>query len=275
MSWERYRFALQCPNALILATLYGQPLPDLGLFKGLLPCLRDFRNAFNITDLLWVALEVPTTAELVSNVLSVSNPFLQSVPASLIDRILARTRARDVTRSAVLEVEPPQTKEQLVVELGWVLQPGRPEDRVETADGPAETTISPRFAKTNEPRGHLKHLRNPDQPTPISAQIDNIPRTEAEIHQLAAKLRMSQKAQGRTKVKAAPAPDDPGSEMRPMDVLGELGRAGYLEEEEARKILAKFAMTAPRPQHERRAKSAERNPPKKPGGQRYGNRGRD
>jgi hypothetical protein len=174
----------------------------------------------------------------------------------------------------IQDEESPKTKEQLMQELGWIVEPPQPAERLGPLDGPAETTISPRFVKTPEPRSHLKYLRNPEQPTAISAQIDGIPKTEADIHTLANELRIQQRMQGRTKTKLAAPAEGPQVDEWSGDILEQLTEINYLDDDDARRIKGKFAPSVSKPPQTRRTKSAERA--KRPAsGQRFMGRGRD
>ena len=104
----------------------------------------------------------------------------------------------------------PKTLEEIIEELGWVVTDMDSESAgSQSTDCLLEATIPPRFMSKTErvadsqsaSGGYLKHLRNPDQPTSVSRQIEGIPRTESRIYALANNVRMMQKINGKPKAK--------------------------------------------------------------------------
>ena len=115
-----------------------------------------------------------------------------------------------------------------------------------------ETTVSPRYAKSVHAKGQLasaesslRHLRDPDQPTPVSKQINGIHRTEAQIFTLANNVRILQKMNGKTKSKLTSNKEETLPDESPEEILRSLVNIGYIDESDV--IAIKSRLNAPKP----------------------------
>jgi hypothetical protein len=263
MNWDQYRRVLTSPNALIVASIYRQPLPNPQLFQRLMRLrTRELSNA----AVLWLALSVPQTPDELHAELTACAPQRQfsyrKRAAPLPDALLAGLIAalRDARPRGDPADPPPKTLQTIITQLGWLSRDDAEEGDQATADGALVTGISPRLmAKTGDAAaggGNLKHLMNPDQPTSVSKQIDGIPQTEQAIYLLANDVRMRQKLQGKAKAKLPAGKDDVPPDDDPETLLRNLVSVGYIDDHEARKIRDRNNMA--RPGGQRRSRSEDK-----------------
>jgi hypothetical protein len=249
MRWDRFRSVLQCPNALILSSLYRQPLPHAETYQRLMLAKQEHPDLLRDVHALWLSLAVPRTPAEVGRAITACAPppELPFAKPQFVDEKVAEF-VLSALRDAPDAIGPddvasaPQTIDDIVTELGWVPRDESTEARVQVApDCALVTGISPRLAvksdRAREPgAGNLRHLMNPDQPTIVSRQIEGIPNTEAQIYQLANELRMRQKLQGKVKVKPQPVKEDAILDDDPETVLHNLVSVGYIDEQQEKKI---------------------------------------
>jgi hypothetical protein len=231
-------------------------------------------------NVLWLSLAVPRTPVEVARAIAVCGPppeLPSAKPAPIAEKVgeVVLSALRDAPDATGPDDKPetPQTLDDLVVELGWLHRDETSGEDVPVApDCALVTGISPRLAlKTDRTRdavvGNLRHLMNPDQPTIVSRQIEGIPNTEAQIYQLANKLRMKQKLQGKTTVKPAPVEEDTVLDDDPETVLRNLVSVGYIDEQQTKKIRAETGTARPaEPQRRAHSEDKTSNPPRRPPG---------
>jgi ribonuclease D len=266
VDWSRYRSVLVGPNALILSSLYRQPVPNLGLFQKLMRIKVQHGHDLTDASILWLALAAPQTESDLEKQLSkcgrqqslnFRSPAIK-LSEQLQTVVLAATREVPSPTEPDADDDQPKTMDELVVELGWVCQ-DQGEVEPEGAEGSVATGISPRLMSPGRmsPGANLKHLMNPDQPTSVSRQIEGIPTTEPAIYALANDVRMRQKLQGKTKAKLPSGQDEVPPDDDTETLLHNLVAVGYIDDQEARKIKEKCS--AAKPAGQRRSRSAEKN----------------
>lgn len=265
MDWSNFRTIISSPNCAILAAAYGQPVPSANVIRviknarqnetpqGHLP-----QSIMSDASLTWVALTLPKTQKALEAALIESSPKHKALyaadppvlPKKLCDEIL---KEKSVNEQYEIKAQPQKTLDEIVTEIGWIPS----EEQFDAPKRPSEihlaleTTVSPRVAKsakgkTQPPAGaYLRHLRDPDQPTSVSKQIDGIPRTEAQIFALANNVRLLQKINGKTKTKLASTKEDALPDESPDDVLRSLVGMTYIDEADAAQIIQKI--NAPKP----------------------------
>ncbi|EAY21196.1 3'-5' exonuclease family protein [Trichomonas vaginalis G3] len=265
MDWTSYRTMIISPNGAILAAAYGQPIPSANVLRSIKNARQNETNngilpqaIMSDAALTWCALTLPTNQKALDAALIESSPKHKqmyapdphSIPKRLSDEII---KEKSVNENYEIKSPPSKTLDEIVAEIGWVPS----EENLESPKRPSEvhlaldTTVSPRVAKsakgkTQTPAGaYLRHLRDPDQPTSVSRQIDGIPRTEAQIFALANNVRLLQKINGKTKTKLAAAKEETLPDESPEDVLRALVGMNYIDEADANQIKAK--MNAPKP----------------------------
>jgi hypothetical protein len=276
--WGRFRAVLQSPNALILASLYGQPVPDTALFRHLAAAKRDHPELLTDANVLWLSLTVPKTVPDLERALRACVPppdFALAKPAmaaadALVDLVLPHLQDAPRPADADGAGERPQTLDDVIAELGWVERDPPPRSR--SPECALATGISPRLAAgagrgRESGTGNLRHLMNPNQPTIVSRQIDGIPSTEEQIYQLANEVRMRQKLQGKTKAKLGAVKDEGVPEDDPETVLRDLVAIAYIDEHEARRIRLDVAGgRAPGQQRRARSEDTASSPPRRQAG---------
>ena len=229
-------------------------------------------------SILWLSLTLPTTESGLSQALKESKPQLSTVfspkPIKPLEpnfkQYLLETIAKAVNILKIQDTkEAPKhekTLEEALVDLGWIPNTTKP---ASTPDEPSdfylETTLSPREETSSEPSSaYLKHLRDPDQPTSVSKQIEGIPTTESQIFNLANNVRIMQKIYGKTKAKFSAGKEEILSEETPDDVLNNLVSIGYIDNNERKKLRAKFTVPKAPRSNQRRSSEPSRSEPSKP-----------
>ena len=277
MRWDKYRFVLQSPNAKILASLYQQPLPNLALFHNLMTVRRDHPDEVSYAAVLWVAVDVPTNQGDLQQALIVCDPMRQEIfkkPDVRVSKSVQHLMLAATSRHPPSDRRKPVHKEQktfdqIIEELGWV-----PTDMDSESAGSVstdcllETTIPQRLVGNSEKLaenpsasgGYLKHLRNPDQPTSVSRQIEGIPRTEPRIYALANNVRMMQKINGKTKAKLPAGKDDQIPETPPEEVSRRLFHIGYIDADDMKRLSEKT--TVPKERTDQRRAQSEQSKPR-------------
>lgn len=287
MNWSKYHYYLTCPNSMICCSIYQQPLPNADLFKSLMALKPAHQDILTDPVILSISLDVPTKEDALKKSIETASPPRQlifykkphQISLQLQTAILNLTTKKSLPQNKTPVTKKPKTLDETIIELGWVQNNESSQSPKHTPTNlELETTVSPRFVKSanggpSAPPTCLRCLRDPDQPTSVSLQIDGIPRTEKKIYQLANNVRMIQKLQGKTKAKLPSGKDDLIAEDSPDDVLHNLVSIGYIDEEDSKKI--KNRISVPKPQRPsgggKRAKSIESNPPaqKRAGSQQY------
>ncbi|OHT04681.1 3'-5' exonuclease family protein [Tritrichomonas foetus] len=278
MDWSDYKYHITCPNSTLLSSIYQQPLPYTTLFKTIMSLKLTNREILSDPIILSISLDAPTTEDALKRSIEVANPprqimFAQKqkmIPLSLQHSIynasVKVSNSGNRSNPSNQLQQKPKTLEETIVELGWVQSmDNQHSPKRRPADFCLETTISPRFIKSasccqNSPGAALRYLRDPDQPTSVSLQIEGIPRTEARIYQLANNVRMIQKLQGKTKAKLPSGKDEPVAEETPSEVLHDLVSIGYIDDEEAKIIKDKMAVPKPQRTGQKRARSSDSKP---------------
>ena len=273
MRWDHYRFVLRCPNEMILASLYQQPIPNRQLFRNLMAVKRHNPDEISYAEVLWVALIAPANQDELEQALLVCDPCQHDVfkkphvcmsdpVQNLVLTVVAKSHYTPSDKKKLAHKEP-KTLEEIIEELGWVVTDMDSESAgSQSTDCLLEATIPPRFMSKTErvadsqsaSGGYLKHLRNPDQPTSVSRQIEGIPRTESRIYALANNVRMMQKINGKPKAKLPAGKDEQIPETPPAEVSRRLLHIGYIDAEDMKRFSEKPA--APKTEH-RRARSAQ------------------
>ena len=284
-NWSQYRHYIINPNSTLLCSIFQQPLPNSVLYKTLMSLKQNNPGIMTDRFILVLSLNIPTSEEKLRNCLEIANPphqlcfnrklfnispQLQSSILSITNKFLQSTHL-NVNQEPIKKTK---TLEETITELGWIPRnenngsnnnpPSTPQKAKHQIDFNLDTTVSPRLVKgftgasASIAGSYLRHLRDPDQPTSVSLQIEGIPRTEAKIYQLANNVRMMQKLQGKTKAKLTSGKDEQIIEETPDEVLHSLVSIGYIDEDEASKIKEKIS--APKPQRttcSKRARSSD------------------
>ncbi|KAH0786161.1 3'-5' exonuclease family protein [Histomonas meleagridis] len=221
-----------------------------------------------------MSLEIPRTPEELTNVLNRSHPPRQqmfyrpplSLPDSIQYSILSITNDKSITGD-IPKPDPhlkkqegtPRTAREVVQKLGWLSENDTKPKPIQTFS--SENAASPqlRIEPTNSPSS-LLNLCDPDQPTSVSLQIPEIPRTEEVIYIIANKVRMIQKIEGKSKAKLMPNKEDTNVSVidQTDDPLSNLVNTGYISGEEAQQIRLKVNKTKVlRPTPQKRSRSAD------------------
>lgn len=256
MDWSRYRFILKRPNAAILASLYRQPLPNRTLFSRLMNVRGDYADCLSEAAVLWLSVDIPSNDEALKHALAVCEAGGSTLLVRPADGVSSQVQSvlLGVLKCSSKDRPPPlrrheKTIQEIIEELGWIqVTPGASGADMPSVDCLLETPISPRLkAETrtdgdsvSASGGYIKHLRNPDQPTSVSQQIEGIPRTESKIYALANNVRIMQKMQGKTKAKLPAAKDDHIPDTEPEDMLHKLMHIGYIDDHMKKRILEKI-----------------------------------
>ncbi|OHT03968.1 3'-5' exonuclease family protein [Tritrichomonas foetus] len=274
MDWSKYLYYLTCPNSMILCSIYQQPLPNAVLFKSLM-ALKPFNMEY-LTDaiILSIALDVPTNEEELKKSIEIASPPRQlifakkviQIPVQLQHSIFSSTSKAPTPQNKSSATKKTKTLDETIAELGWVQSTDPSQSpKQQPIDFKLDTTVSPRLVKSANggptvTGAYLRYLRDPDQPTSVSLQIEGIPKTEAQIYQLANNVRMIQKLQGKTKAKLPSGKDEPINEESPDEVLHNLVSIGYIDDEEAKKIKDKISVPKPQRTGSKRARSSDSKP---------------
>lgn len=293
MDWSGYKFVLQSPNATILSRIYNQPVPNAALVRALMdirqqeaqPALPQF--ALSDAAITWIALTAPKNQKALENALVDAAPKhrtmftreVPEIPKSLATAILAAIEKQPPAEAFEQKPQKQKTLQEIITEIGWLPDDGQL-DAPKKQEEPIllETTVSPRVAKNAAQKGlstpagaYLKHLRDPDQPTSVSKQIEGIPKTEAQIFALANNVRLLQKMNGKTKTKLAATKEDVITDESPDDVLRSLLSMGYIDETEVNAIKAKLSAPKPAKPSQKRGRSKDSKPPPSSSSQPRGN----
>lgn len=260
LDWSTYRFFIDSPNTSILSALYEQPPPPKAVLKSL-NALRIAQNAqlpqlvFSDAVMVWLGLTCPKNQQSLLQELtecSVQNRSFVALkpyklPQDLMDSILQITEKCQPPLYPLKEKKVKEL-EDIITELGWLPVNDQTDTPKKQMNFTAlDTTVSPRVVKvasdneSPQTGKSLKHLRDPDQPTPISKQIEGIPKTESQIFALANNVRLLQKINGKTKTKLAPSKEETVPEESSEDILKALVNVvGYISESEAQMITDKI-----------------------------------
>lgn len=283
MNWSKYRYYLACPNPMICCSIYEQPMPNATLFKGLMTLKAAHQDILTDPVILSIALDVPIKEDALKKSIETANPPRQLIFAKKPHQISPQLQIAILGQTSKFQTPPnknvtskkPKTLDETIIELGWVQNNESSQSPKPTQNEVIlETTVSPRLVKStkgepNAPSNYLRILRNPDQPTSVSLQIDGIPSSEKKIYQLANNVRMIQKLQGKTKQKLPTGKDEVINEDSPDEVLHNLVSIGYIDDEEEKQIKNSISNNKA-PRNPKRARSTETGSIKKgPGSQTY------
>lgn len=275
MDWSKYNYYLTCPNRIICSTLYQQPLPNQNIYKSLIQLKLTYPNIMTDAVALSIALDLPTSEEALQKTISSATPQKQMIfskkpspiPRKLqLDISQIIKTAPPSSRGASRDAPKAKTIEDTIIELGWI-----PNNESSQSPKPAridirhETTVSPRLVKTasdnqNSRVKDLRSLRDPDQPTSVSLQIEGIPKTEEKIYQLANNVRRIQKLEKKAKTKLQSNQDDPSSDIPPEDILSNLVHIGYIDIDEVKLITNKLSEPKQPKPAQTRARSSDSKP---------------
>ena len=272
LDWSKYRHCLNCPNSMILCSIYQQPLPNATLFRSLMGLKQMYSDILSDQVILSIALDVPTSEEALRKAIETATPPSQYIFAKKSIQLSlqfqhsifsATSKIPSSQNKSSNTAKKPKTLDETIMELGWVQNNDTAQSpKQQPIDFRLETTVSPRLVKLGN-GGHttagayLRYLRDPDQPTSVSLQIDGIPRTEAKIYQLANNVRMIQKLQGKTKAKLPSGKDEPITEETPDEILNKLVNIGYIDNDEAKKIKDRISVPKQQRTGTKRARSSE------------------
>lgn len=269
MNWSKYHYYLTCPSPMICCSIYEQPIPNITLYKALMGLKSSYPDILTDPVILSIALDVPNKEDALKKSIETASPPRQliffkkpiQIPSQLQLAIFNITSRFQTQSNKNAASKKQKTLDDTITELGWVQNNESSQSPKQTQnDLILETTVSPRLVKSTKggptaPTNYLRCLRNPDQPTLVSLQIDGIPRTEKKIYQLANNVRMIQKIQGKTKAKLPSGKDENINNDSPDDVLQNLYSIGYIDEEE--KKLIKNRVSDPKPPKGKRSHSTE------------------
>lgn len=284
MDWSKYHYYITCPNPVTCCSIYEQPIPNIALFKSLMSLKPKYPDFLTDPVILSIALDVPNKEETLRKSIDTASPPRQLIfakkpcliPQKLITEVLIITSRFQTQANKNTSTKKAKSIDETIIELGWVQNNESSQSPKQTQnDLILETTVSPRLVKSAQggpasPNNSVRCLRNPDQPTSVSLQIDGIPRTEKKIYNLANNVRMLQKLQGKTKAKLQSGNNEVIVEGQPNNVLDNLRDIGYIDQEEVDLIKNRISDPKP-PKGGKRARSIESNTQtnKRAGSQQY------